>query len=342
MYAYLRRVDQKSLTLPLQSFSSSYQISLNSGQLRFPRTQLISCRKRAFHQSFSRPIYNEVIQTTYNVFQSVHSINGISWSLSIPLVALLSRIFVSLPIAIFQQKASARRVKLVPILLAWRHSFRKEIFRELGDKGPIICQRSLNSKMRKKSKELFSRHRCGRWKILMGTIQIPIFFVALDTLRRMANLELSSLTKLFNLEKMVNNQAIVSVEPSLGTEGMLWFPNLLEPDPQLVLPFMLSGVMILNIFGSRKSALPLSKWQTRIQKAAGVAALSVGPFLINTPSVLLLYWISNSIFSWIEARFVSWLIPISPPVKLLTPKRNTRRIELDTTALEEKKRRIKG
>ncbi|RKF71609.1 Cytochrome c oxidase assembly protein COX18, mitochondrial [Golovinomyces cichoracearum] len=342
MYAYLLRVGQESLALPLRSFSSPYQFFLISGQPRFQRPQLISCRKRAFHQSPSRPIYNEVIQTTYTVFQSVHSINGISWSLSIPLVALLSRIFVSLPIAIFQQKASARRVKLVPILLAWRHSFRKEIYRELGDKGPIICQRRLNSQMCKKTKELLRRHRCGRWKIFMGSIQIPIFFVALDTLRRMANLELSSLTKLFNPEKMADNQAIVPIEPGLRTEGILWFPNLLEPDPQLILPFMLSGVMILNIFGSRKSALPLSKWQTRIQRGAGVAALSVGPFLINTPSVLLLYWISNSILSWIEAQFVSWLIPISPPVKPLITKGTTRKKELDATALGEKKEEKKG
>ena len=37
------------------------------------------------------------------------------------------------------------------------------------------------------------------------------------------------------------------IDPALTTEGMLWFQDLTAPDPQLILPFMLSATIFANM-----------------------------------------------------------------------------------------------
>lgn len=308
--------------------SSSLQSDLKLRKLSFLSVHPTFIRKiiapsyyRGFHQSISRPIYYEALQETHNLFQSIHSISGAPWSITIPIIALLIRMTVSLPLAIIQQRASCQQVKLSPILLAWRHNFRKETLRESGDKGPKACEKILNLKIRRKRKELFKRYNCGRWKLFLGFFQIPIFLGVLDVLRRMTNTQIKSFTQIFSVENMSESQRLMLLEPNLAYEGMLWFPNLMLPDPQLALPFILSGVFLLNIFASGKSHLTLSRRQTVIRRGFGVAALCIGPLFLQVPSALLLYWISNSLLNWIQSWLVSWLIPIPEPIQPLIPKK---------------------
>jgi inner membrane protein COX18 len=114
----------------------------------------------------------------------------------------------------------------------------------------------------------------------------------------------------------------IGIEESLATEGALWFPNLLEADPQLVLPFMLSASILLNLFGHQRIAL--GPWQTRFRRGMGVAALCVGPIMMHVPSALLLYWVSSSLMAYGQALLIDWAIPIAKPVTPCEPKRPMR------------------
>ena len=50
------------------------------------------------------------------------------------------------------------------------------------------------------------------------------------------------------LELRFVDTSVVPVEHSLATEGAMWFHNLLLPDPNLILPFVLFGVLFFGAF----------------------------------------------------------------------------------------------
>ncbi|CCU74463.1 unnamed protein product [Blumeria hordei] len=313
-----------SLSLKKPVFSSQIRriIINNRSCISSHVSQLVYQRFRSFHATTPNFFYHETLQTTHALIQSVHLVTGTSWSLTIPLVALLVRASTSLPIAVIQQKALARRVMLIPILQAWKHSFRKEALREVGHLGPKRLQRALDAKLKGKRKELFKQYNCARWKMFLGALQIPIFFGVLDVWRRMANMRLTTLTKLISPDTMSANSPIIPIEPDLATEGMLWFQNLLLADPQMVLPFLLSGTMLLNIFATQNlQTTRQGRWQVIIRRCMGVVALCAGPMLMHIPCVLLLYWISNSLLNFVQYWLIARMIPVSYPLPPPVPKR---------------------
>ena len=101
---------------------------------------------------------------------------------------------------------------------------------------------------------------------------------------------------------------LIPTEPSLATEGMLWFDDLTIPDPSLILPFALSGIMFV-MFSSRrgadgfhsapgstiKHAYQAFSWSERKRRILKVGALVAGPATLIFPSAMLLYWISSSL-----------------------------------------------
>ena len=58
----------------------------------------------------------------------------------------------------------------------------------------------------------------------------------------------------------------LAIESSLATEGALWFPDLIVADPQMILPFMLSGAILLNLSNAGGATL----WQKRLKRSLGL------------------------------------------------------------------------
>ncbi len=121
-------------------------------------------------------------------------------------------------------------------------------------------------------------------------------------------------------------EAVVPVEPSLATDGMLWFPDLTAADPMLVLPFMLSGIMFLNIYSGQHRGIPgvaMTRRRIRIMRALGVVALAVGPLTLQIPTAMLLYWVSSGMFAYWQNLLIDHYMPIKSPVKPCEPKKGS-------------------
>lgn len=103
---------------------------------------------------------------------------------------------------------------------------------------------------------------------------------------------------------------LIPMEPSLATEGTLWFDNLIAPDPSLILPFALSGIMFLlyryggNTYGLLEVLIPgqtidrarqILYWNLQKTKILKIGALAIAPATLMFPSGMLLYWISSSL-----------------------------------------------
>lgn len=143
----------------------------------------------------------------------------------------------------------------------------------------------------------------------------------------------------------------LTLEPSFATGGALWFPDLLVPDPYHILPFTVSGLLLLHIvpeteaelrslFGMKppagsRSNIVISGGRSRgslaLRRALIVMALAIGPVTMDMPVALHLYWASSVGCSLVVTKGVRRLLPIRRvPVKpcsglempLLRPKPN--------------------
>jgi inner membrane protein COX18 len=198
--------------------------------------------------------------------------------------------------------------------------------KEVGHLGPVVAQSTLLKKVRRKRQEIYRRLGCSLWKgYLPPMIQIPVWLTAVEALRRMCGKEeglVGMAAWLFRSDDATNASAMIEggipIEPSFATEGALWFPNLLAADPQMILPFMLSGVILLNLTKSTGTSV----WQKRLVRSMGVVGLAMGPLTLQFPSALLIYWISSTMLAYIQAVVLDRMMPIKPPVVPCKPRRN--------------------
>ncbi len=116
----------------------------------------------------------------------------------------------------------------------------------------------------------------------------------------------------------------VPVESSLAEEGALWFPDLLAPDPCLVLPFLLSGTLFANLHLSSRSRTRDGRQSSRtaqaFEKTMKLLALAIGPLMLQFPSGLLLYWISSSMLAIVTKYLTDRLMPFRRPPEPCKPK----------------------
>jgi inner membrane protein COX18 len=319
-------------TMPLLFRPSPLRSSCSTRQLSKLFFQLPpSCR--SFHAS---PRPQSVVLVAHDALTSLHSFTGLPWAYTIPLFALTLRATLILPISIYQRRVSQRQASLVPIIQAWSQSLRHETMREVGHLGPVVAQSTLVRKLRKKRSEIYERWGCGLWKNYLGLVQVPVFLVTMEALRAMAGAhqgwwgmitgswrgDVGAATETTLTAEGLTGAALIPVETSFATEGALWFPNLLLADPQLLLPFMLSGAILLNLFGHKP--VPLGKWQTRLRRSMGIVALAVGPMMIHIPSALVLYWVSSSLLAYGQSLLLEIVMPIKKPITLCKPKRPMR------------------
>jgi inner membrane protein COX18 len=199
--------------------------------------------------------------------------------------------------------------------------------KEVGHLGPVVAERTLIKKMRKKRSEIYTRWDCGLWKSYLSFVQLPVWLVAIEAVRKMCGKEVGLLGMIFgsSAEGKDMPEALAGAtlgsgkEISLATEGGLWFPDLLVPDPCLVLPFMLSGVIFANLFNSTTKTPSVG--QRRLMNSMKMVALAIGPLTLQMPSAMLVYWISSSSFALGQALLLEKLMPVKPPVIPCKPRR---------------------
>lgn len=120
-------------------------------------------------------------------------------------------------------------------------------------------------------------------------------------------------------------------DPTMTTEGALWFTNLTVADPYHILPLALSAVLIGNMLPRNTSGLrtlfhtnltpseqssltgPAGRalrWRLRLRRTLLVFAAAVGPLTMDLPAALHLYWLSSAALTWAETSLLAWWRPI--------------------------------
>lgn len=281
---------------------------------------------RAFHATSQPRFLDTCFEQTYTILNGLHTLTGLPWVVTLPLAGLGVKILIVGPFSIISHNSTRRRLALQPLRHAWAHHLRKEILTKYAASGPKVCHRALSRALVQNLKEIDTRMGTQMWKGLIPWAQVPVFLVVIETIRRMSGTHdglLGLLSKAITRANpgdestghgLMQDSAVPMVH-SLAEEGALWFPNLLIPDPISVLPFLLSGTILINIFLQRRQAIELGKWGRRFLNNITVLGFMVGPLTMQLPAAMHIYWLSTSIFAIGQNLFLQKYRPRLLPVK---------------------------
>ncbi|KAL4881446.1 60Kd inner membrane protein-domain-containing protein [Aspergillus karnatakaensis] len=289
---------------------------------------------RSFHQTRPAPFAAEVIEVTTSFVQGVHSISGLPWALSLPLTAFIVRMGVALPLQIWTKVQARKDSDLAPLLMALRHHYqRTHQFSSFNNEQTAAgAKRMVNQKLVEHYRALRRRWGVFRFWKPVPFLQMPIWIAVMESIRSMSGKDqgfVPWLLSKINPASAAEYNSHLTVEPSLATEGALWFPDLLAGDPTGALPVLLTASILLNINRGWKAPTTKSISELpRLEMAKQLSlrgvrlfiqllALNVGysSYIFEMPTALMIYWITSTNIATLQTLLLSKYMFPTPPLK---------------------------
>ena len=283
-----------------------------------PKTrQTATLNVRKFSATPRRPFLDECLVQSHTFISAIHDMTGLPWVASIPLTAFLVRVVILHPLHIYTRIVNERQVKVYFQLAESKIGIEKKIKQEHSNKSERDRQKIQAIAVDRIWRKMVKQNRAQHWRSHIAWIKIPVWFTMMETVRRMTGTEDGMLTLTAkSLTALMGKQGsgpgttdeLIPMEPSLATEGMLWFNDLMMPDSSLILPFALSGIIFAG-YSLRRGTLGFSPTpgstlegasrvlhlELRRRRMLKFGTLLAGPATLMFPSAMLLYWISSTL-----------------------------------------------
>lgn len=309
------------------SRSLGHHLRLSSSRQR-PRAWPSTTRLQAIGQRRHFGISDAtgyLLQGSEYLITNVHQLSATPWYVSLPLVAIITSATIRTPLQIWSFNAARRKTRLAPLVAA-HASLAGQGLRKKN--APNIVN-MVSAMSQKHTKQLFATFGAtSNRSVWAALLSLPVFLSNVEVIRRMCGSDRGLLGLLESGNRTKDDEAIkssesaegiisapsdtmesISLEPTFADGGCLWFPNLMEADPYHILPFAVSAAMLLsvlprNLEGTRRilglnmtngqAVVPNQpKWAMRLQRAAVLVALLIGPATMNLPAAIHLYWLSS-------------------------------------------------
>lgn len=287
-------------------------------------------RARAFHTSTPRKAALDVfLALPHGMLESIHAA-GIPWYATLPISAFVVRGLLVTTLGSYIRSLTSRYMALHPLRHAISLQIRDRLMKTGGFTSPDHAKRAIANEINKEARKLDSRWGCTlRGQVGWTFAQLPLFLAMAEVVRRMCGTKdglLKMATNAIGLgEESTSKVGIIGgeyaadvalnpwFEPSMATEGMLWFPDLLVADPTGVLPFVVSGIMFTNIYISKNASgntATASAFSRRLRRGLLFVALLIGPLSQHVPAGLLLYWASSTSSVMLWNVWLDWKYPV--------------------------------
>jgi inner membrane protein COX18 len=191
--------------------------------------------------------------------------------------------------------------------------------------------RELQKESQERISEWYKKWKIPRTSIaVVPLIQLPVWATMMEGIRHICGVEMG-LFRYFSPANAIHGpqvQGLSGAEPTLASEGTLWFSDLLAGDSTGILPLMLTFSILGNLRGSIATktfaeASDLEKPQMIVQiflkftKYFGQAfAFYIGlmAYLSGMPTGLLLYWITSTNVATLQTLFVNNYLFVNKPM----------------------------
>lgn len=257
---------------------------------------------RNFHAS--KPIHS-IFQTStdyaYNTLTFIHDYSGLPWALSIPITAILLRSLFTLP-AYYLIFLNRRKMDMgEPLREAYRNASIRKV-REAAkhaEEDPPSNIKAMNIGGNSKVTMLFSKKlRYNPYVAMLPVLYSPVWCSCFQVLAGMSSRGNPSAEE-------VAAFPVFPYNPSLASEGLLWFPDLTAFDPLLCAVFV--GLLIKNAASGGFQGLRLMEsfptahgWPRfkysfyRYSSTVISAAVGIKLFTFYPPAALVLFCVSSS------------------------------------------------
>ncbi|TLS27141.1 hypothetical protein PpBr36_04348 [Pyricularia pennisetigena] len=308
-----------------------------------------------------RTFVETAVAQTQDFITAFHFLSGTPWYITIALVAFGVNI-IRLPFFIQSRRIHLRRSELMPLAYAWNARMVNSTPPTPG-KTTAQLQKEVVKKRNKRMTKIYRDLGLQTWKLTSSVVTLPLWLGVMESLRRLCGGPTGLLGALFFQDKATDAPATAALssaptsladaaspavdsasaaslstiadvavpatttlEPSLATGGLLWFPDLLVADPYHVLPCLLSFTIAANmgliptsvkeareLLGgepSPKEGTITINTRQRLRRAALLCSIVMAPITMNFPAALHLYWICSSGISTIFMSIIRWRLPV--------------------------------
>ncbi|TRX89287.1 hypothetical protein FHL15_009860 [Xylaria flabelliformis] len=218
------------------------------------------------------------IEGTQNLIVETHTISGLPWFLTIPLVAFAVGAVFRLPFQVYTQRILRRRTESGPLLQAWNARLQDDVAREGVARSQVMSE--VQKRQDRVLRRIYRKLGLQEWRLYSGVASFPVWLLAIDGVRRLCGGPRGLIGSLIagpagghttdsatlppaagDIVDAVADPATLSsvaetartaaaaavVDPSLRIEGCLWFTDLTVADPYHVLPLLLSATLVYNL-----------------------------------------------------------------------------------------------
>lgn len=247
--------------------------------------------------------HSDTVAFLQNATISYHDYTGLPWWASIITYTICLRL-ITIPTQVYQQKIQARLDRIATKELP---ALSEKVLREVNAKRvklkltERLAQRHYLVGCKREFKRLYLRDNCHPLKTTVVVwLQIPLWVCQSVAIRNIVSLQ----------PEPNSIRAMVALT-QLSVGGILWIPNLIEPDVSYILPVWLGLVNLANIEvmmlekSGQKSTLLVAA--TAFFRLISVASI---PICAMVPSALAVYWCTSSTLA-----FAQNLMLMSPRVK---------------------------
>lgn len=307
-------------------------------QLRRPVTPqtILSHRVRNFHATRPAAFIPEAIIAATACLHSVHATTGLPWVASIPLAAFGVRMCMT-PLLVWFRIRRRREEDIKPIIQCCikhhQDAIRAEEIEARVQMKSSEVSTQLDKKMREKTAVIRKEWGVSRWYPLINWVQLPVWLCFMEGIRNICGINMGLLRYLVPLSSKagVPSFELPGAEPSLATEGALWFPDLLAGDPTGLLPAMLGLTIWANVhFGFKTGSAAEASDKRDLQMYLSTAFIGVKKFLTylapyiafsawmsGMPAGMMLYWIVSTNTAMLQNKFYNRFLFVNKPLEAL-------------------------
>ena len=228
------------------------------------------------------------IALAQTMFESVHAL-PMPWWATIVSTTILLRSIVTLPLAIHQNRITAKIAALAPTAKEYSDAVRHRVV--------VACRRAnlpaseANRRYRKELRaalgSLYRAEGCSPWRVaILPWIQLPLW-IALS----------------LGLRNVCGAYPGVVADSALVGEGILWFSDLAAPDSYWILPVALGVSNLaniqLNVLRRKKGSVP-SRFSRILTNSFRVLTVGMVYVAGHVPAALSLYWVTSSAFGLVQ------------------------------------------
>ncbi|KAI9318999.1 60Kd inner membrane protein-domain-containing protein [Dichotomocladium elegans] len=180
-----------------------------------------------------------ILATNESLFETLHTTVGLPWWGAIVGLTCALRAGMTLPVALYQQKSIGRMIELAPMVQSWGETLKKQLATSSRNAGWDYerYNKELQKEYRKKVNEIYMRHGCARWQLLLlPWVQIPLWVSMSLTLRHLTGLPLPWY-----------GQTADYPATGMCQEGFGWVTDLTLPDPTITFPLLIGAGTLINV-----------------------------------------------------------------------------------------------